>query len=142
MRTGISITLSPPDRKRLQALVNDRNCTQKHVWRAEIVLLDADGVGANEIMRRTSKSKYVRLALAGALHKGRLRWPPARHDARPSRIPPFGTDIAKKIVALTLQYPPGEATYWAGATMAKVRSESPLTCLRRARPPECRRCRH
>ena len=29
----------------------------KHVWRAEIVLLSADGVGTNEIMRRTGKSK-------------------------------------------------------------------------------------
>jgi hypothetical protein len=29
----------------------------KHVWRAEIALLSADGVGTNEIMRRTGKSK-------------------------------------------------------------------------------------
>jgi hypothetical protein len=55
MRAGISIILSPPDRKRLQALVNDRNAAQKHVWRADIVLLSADGVGTNEIMRRTSR---------------------------------------------------------------------------------------
>jgi hypothetical protein len=32
--------------------VADRNASQKHVWRAEIVLL-----GTNEIMRRTAKSK-------------------------------------------------------------------------------------
>lgn len=57
MRAGISITLSPPDRKRLQALANDRNAAQKHAWRAEIVLLSANGVGTNEIMRRTGKSK-------------------------------------------------------------------------------------
>ena len=36
---------------------SDRNAPQKHVWRAEIVLLTADGVGTNEIMRRTAKSK-------------------------------------------------------------------------------------
>ena len=29
-----------------------RNAAQKHVWRAGIVLLSADGVGANEIMRQ------------------------------------------------------------------------------------------
>ena len=45
------------DRRRLQALVADRNASQKHVWRAEIVLLTADGLGTNEIMRRTAKSK-------------------------------------------------------------------------------------
>ena len=42
MRTGISITLSPSDRKRLLALVNNRNAAQKFVWRAEIVLLSAN----------------------------------------------------------------------------------------------------
>ena len=43
------------DRRRLTALARDRNATQKHVWRAEIVLLSADGVGTNEIMRRTGR---------------------------------------------------------------------------------------
>ncbi len=57
MRSGISITVSPSDHRRLEALVRDRNTSQKHVWRAEIVLLTADGIGTNEIMRRTGKSK-------------------------------------------------------------------------------------
>jgi hypothetical protein len=39
-------------RRRVKALVQDRNAPQKHVWRAEIVLLTADGC----------------LALAGALY--------------------------------------------------------------------------
>ncbi len=37
---------------RLRPVVKDRNATRKHVWRAQIILLSADGVGANEIMRR------------------------------------------------------------------------------------------
>src|SRR5471032_2897055 len=57
MRTGISITLKPADRRRLKALARDRNTPHKHVWRAEIVLLSAGGIGTNEIMRRTGKSK-------------------------------------------------------------------------------------
>jgi hypothetical protein len=57
MRTEISITLKPADRRRLATLVRDRNAPHKHVWRTEVVLLSADGVGANEIMRQTSKSK-------------------------------------------------------------------------------------
>ena len=44
MRTGISITVSASDRRRLQAVVRDRNAAQKHAWRAEIVVLSADGV--------------------------------------------------------------------------------------------------
>jgi hypothetical protein len=45
MRTGISITVTPSDRLRLEALMRDRNAPQKQVWRAEIVLLSADGLG-------------------------------------------------------------------------------------------------
>jgi hypothetical protein len=60
MRTGISFTVSSVDRVRLTALISNRNAPQKHVWRAKIVLLSADGVGTVEIMRRTGKSKtYV-----------------------------------------------------------------------------------
>jgi hypothetical protein len=41
MRNGISITVSRPDRRRLRALVADRNGSQMHVWRAKIALLPA-----------------------------------------------------------------------------------------------------
>ena len=57
MRTGITITVSPADHRRLLALVKDRNAPQKQVWRAEIVLLSAGGAGTNAIMRQTGKSK-------------------------------------------------------------------------------------
>ncbi len=57
MRTGIVVEVSPADQVRLQAVVTDRNSPQKHVWRAQIVLLTAKGHGTAEIMRRTSKAK-------------------------------------------------------------------------------------
>ena len=38
MRTGISFTASPTDRRRLDAVVRDHNTAQKHVWRATIIL--------------------------------------------------------------------------------------------------------
>jgi hypothetical protein len=38
MRTGVTVYVSSTDRKRLQAIVDDRNSPQKHVWRARIVL--------------------------------------------------------------------------------------------------------
>jgi hypothetical protein len=41
-RTGISITVSRSDRRRLQATAADRKAPQKHVWRAKIVLFSAD----------------------------------------------------------------------------------------------------
>jgi transposase len=119
MRAGISITVSSVDRRRLRALIIDRNAAQKHVWRAEIVLLSADGIGTNEIMRRTAKSKtcvwrwqerFMEDGFDGLL----------RDKTRPSRIAPLGDAIAERIVALTLEDPPLEATHWTGAMMAKA----------------------
>lgn len=57
MRTGISITLDESDRRRLGALVGDRNTPQKHVWRAKIVLMSADGIGTSAIMSATGTAK-------------------------------------------------------------------------------------
>src|SRR5580700_8891979 len=119
MRTGICITLKPGDRRRLAALARDRNAAHKHVWRAEIVLLSADGVGTHEIMRRTGKSKTCvwrwqeRFMQAG--YDGLLR-----DKTRPSRIPPLGSDIAERVVALTRTDPPVEATHWTASMMAKA----------------------
>ena len=57
MRNGITVHLRPTDRKRMRAIVDDRNSPQKHVWRARIVLATADGRGTVEIMRAAGVSK-------------------------------------------------------------------------------------
>src|SRR5215204_5345787 len=104
MRSGISITLSTSDRTRLEAIVSNRNAPQKHVWRAQIVLLSADRIGTVEIMRRTGTSKTCvwrwqeRFAEAGV--DGLLR-----DKTRPSRVPPLGQEVIDKVVALTATEP-------------------------------------
>jgi hypothetical protein len=57
MRTGISVTVTPKDRRRLEAIVRDRNSPQKHVWRARIILLTAQGLGTAAITRETGTDK-------------------------------------------------------------------------------------
>ena len=59
MHERTNIQLSAADRKELEAVVANRNSPQKHVWRAKIVLLTADGHGTAEIMRATGKAKTV-----------------------------------------------------------------------------------
>jgi transposase len=119
MRTGISLTVSGSDRRRLEAMAADRNAPQKHVWRAEIVLFSADGLGTNEIMRRTGKSKTCvwrwqeRFAEEG--FDGLLR-----DKTRPARIKALDDDVTERVVALTLTDPPVEATHWTGVMMAKM----------------------
>jgi transposase len=120
MREGIVVEVSAADRLRLEAVVADRNSPQKHVWRARIVLLTADGHGTGEIMRRTAKSKIAvwrwqeRFMQAGV--DGLLR-----DKTRPSRIPPLGPEVAERVIALTMTSdPPDEATHWTAAAMAKA----------------------
>jgi transposase len=117
MRTGISFTVSPDDRARLESIVADRNSPQKHVWRCRIVLLTAADLGTNAIMREASVAKTAvwrwqqRFAEEGV--EGLLR-----DKTRPSRVPPLADAVVEQVVALTLGEPPGEATHWTGAAMA------------------------
>ncbi|WBO23199.1 IS630 family transposase [Sphingomonas abietis] len=117
MRSGISISLSPSDRDRLDQIMKDRNAAQKHAWRAEIVLLTGDGVGTNEIMRRTGTSKtcvwrwqerFMQEGMEGLL----------RDKTRPSRIRPLAATVIERVVARTLEDPPGETTHWTALMMA------------------------
>jgi len=57
MRKGIEVRLGPGDRERLEAVIGSGNSPQKHVWRARIVLLSADGVGTMAIRRQTGEGK-------------------------------------------------------------------------------------
>jgi transposase len=119
MHERTNIQLSAADRKKLESVIANRNSPQKHVWRAKIVLLTADGHGTAEIMRATGKAKTViwrwqeRFGEKGVAGL----W---RDKTRPSRIPPLSPEVAERVVALTLAGPPPTASHWTGAAMAKA----------------------
>jgi transposase len=117
MRPGVTISLRSSDRSRLIEIAADRNSPQKHVWRAQIVLLSAQGVGTNAIMQATGKAKtcvwrwqqrFMETGTEGLLVD----------KTRPSRIPPLGDAVTERAVALTLTEPPGEVTHWTAAAVA------------------------
>jgi transposase len=119
MREGITVEVSVADRARLEAVVADRNSPQKHVWRAEIILATAEGWGTNAIMRWTGKSKpcvwrwqarFMAEGVAGLL----------RDKTRPPGTPPLPEATVERVVELTREGPPGEATHWTGRAMAKA----------------------
>ena len=91
MRPGVTIALSAVDRRRLEGLGNA--FSEKHAWRAEIVLLSAGGLGTVEIMRRTGKSKTCvwrwqeRFAEEGVDGLLRDKTRPSRPLAAPSAQP-------------------------------------------------------
>jgi len=129
MRTGISFTVSPLDRKQLEALVSSGNSLQKHVWRARIVLLSADGVGTQGIMDATGKSKttvwrwqarYAEAGVAGLLSDATR--PPGKKPTPQGRI--------DEVIRKTQESPPHEATHWTARAMAKAMGLGVVTVQR------------
>jgi transposase len=119
MRKGIEVEVAADDRARLEAIVANRNRRQKHVERARIVLLTADGEGTLSIMRQVGCAKATvwrwqeRFAIAGV---GGL----LRDKSRPPGRTPLPRAVVEMVVELTLGAPPGEATQWTGRAMAKA----------------------
>jgi transposase len=118
MRKRITIDVSGTDRDTLTAIVTDRNSPQKHVWRAQIVLLTADGCGTMELTRRTGTSKtsvwrwqerFMAEGVPGLL----------RDKTRPARIPSLGSEVEARVVAATQTAAPGETTHWTSVAMAR-----------------------
>lgn len=119
MRTGISFTVSADDQKWLQRLIADRNTPSKVLWRAEIILATAKGLGTNAIMRETGKSKpcvwrwQERFAAEGV--EGLMR-DKTRHPG----TPPLPQKIKMKVLTKTANETPLDATHWSGRSMAKA----------------------
>ncbi len=119
MRKGIVVDVTTADRALLEAVVANRNSPQKHVWRASIILLTADGLGTNAIKRGTGRSKSVvwrwqeRFMQEGV--DGLLR-----DKTRPPGRARLDAEIIERVVALTAQDPPGETTHWTAGMMAKT----------------------
>ena len=119
MRTGIDFDLSAADRARLEAIAADPNSRQKHAWRARIILATAEGCGTAEVMRRAGVSKpcvwrwqerFMREGVPGLL----------RDRTRKPGKAPLPAATVERVVELTLEEPPGEATHWTGAAMAEA----------------------
>jgi transposase len=117
MRSGIFISVSAADRRRLETVVADRNTPQKHVWRARIILLTADGSGTNGIMAATGRSKTTvwrwqeRFMVAGV--EGLLQ-----DKTRPPGKAPIDAARVEEVVRRTLAPPAHEATHWTARAMA------------------------
>jgi transposase len=86
---------------------------------APIVLLTADGEGTTAVMRAVGKGKtvlwrwqerFMQEGVAGL----------TRDKTRPSRIPALPAARVDRVVELTNQAPPHQATHWTAPAMAKA----------------------
>jgi transposase len=119
MRSDVEVRLGPGDRERLEAVVADRNSSQKHVWRARIILATAEGCGTTAIMRRAGVSKpcvwrwqrrFMEAGVDGVLRD---------KTRKPGKAPVAGP-VVERLVERTLGPPPGETTHWTSRAMAQV----------------------
>jgi len=117
MRSDVELRLGPGDRERLEAVVTDRKSSQKHVWRARIILATAEGFGTAEIMRRAGVSKpcvwrwqrrFMEAGVDGLLHD---------KTRKPGKAP-VPEPVVVQLIARTLGPPPGETTNWTSRAMA------------------------
>jgi len=88
MRTGTTLTLDDADRRRLEAIVADRNTPQKHVWRWQ--------------------ERFAAEGVDGLL----------RDETRPPGKAPITAERAAEVVRLTLASPPHQATHGTAQAMA------------------------
>jgi hypothetical protein len=107
MRQGTTLHVSPADRRRLEAVVADRNSPQKHVWRVKVALAAADGTAPP----RSGAARACLAPPSGAGASGsRKRASPVCCGTR-ARKPgkaPLPTATVDRVVEMTLADPPGE----------------------------------
>jgi len=118
MRGNLGLLVSSADRARLAAIIADWNSPQKHVWRAQVVLMTGDRVGTAEIMRRTGLGKvsvwrwqerYIDEGVDGLL----------RDKTRPSRIPKLANGKVAEVIRRTQEEAPLDGgTHWTVRAMA------------------------
>jgi transposase len=118
MRGNLGLFVASADRERLAAIIADRNAPQKHVWRAQVVLLTGDRWGTAEIMRRTGLGKVsvwrwqardIEVGVAGLL----------RDKTRPARLPKLAEEKVAEVIRRTQEEaPPDGGTHWTVRAMA------------------------
>ena len=126
MRTAPCVKLSDEQRRELERLSRGRGVSVRLAERATIVLRAADGLDNSQIAKELGITRQK----AG---RWRLRWlsggvPGIEKDApRPGRFPVIAASTKKRIVEMTLQNTPADATHWSRASMAQAAGVSPST---------------
>ena len=113
------VILTGGDRKRLAAIIADRNRPQKHVQRACIILHSGERLPVLEVTRRAGASRPAvwrwqqRFAEAGI--EGLLR--------DKTRLPgkaPLPPETVAQVLSITCSEPLGEVTHWTGRAVAGI----------------------
>jgi len=119
MRAGIVVNVTSEDRRRLEAILGDRNRPQKHVARAKVILATGDGCGTTEIISRSGLSKPVVWRWQERFMREGVDGLVRDKTRKPGKAPTPAATV-QRVVDLTTSDPPGETTHWTVRTMAKT----------------------
>ena len=117
MRIAPTVSLSPEQRQALEQRSRARSLPARVVERARIVLLAAEGKQHKEIaellgisMQKAARwrTRFLELGVAGL----------EKDAPRPGRTPSIGAKTVTRVVRMTTQDKPSNATHWSTRTMA------------------------
>src|ERR1700682_1421455 len=119
MRVAPAVKLTPNDRAALEQMARGRRSAVRLVLRARIVLLAAEGLENRDLAAKWTTSKppvglwrgrYAKFGLSG-IEKDATRPGRPRKDRR---------ELEQKIIHMTTQEKPRNATHWSTRTLASV----------------------
>ena len=113
------MNVTSEDRRRLEAILGDRNRPQKHVARAKVILATGDGCGTTEIISRSGLSKPVVWRWQERFMREGVDGLVRDKTRKPGKAPTPAATV-QRVVDLTTSDPPGETTHWTVRMMAKT----------------------
>jgi transposase len=117
MRVAPAVTLTEQQRNTLEQISRSRSLSVRMVERARIVLLAGDGkqdkqieaeLGVSSQKAARWRARFLELGLAGL----------EKDAPRPGRTPSIQPATVRRVIELTTQHKPQNATHWSTRTMA------------------------
>ena len=124
MRRAPTLELTTKERAKLEAIRKARSSSVRGRERAAIVLLAADGLENKEIARRLGQDKMKVGRWRQRYAKGGLQ-AILKDKTRPGRIPGLSASLKSRLIRLTVNDKPADATHWSRTSMAKKVGVSP-----------------
>jgi len=129
MRVAEPITLTIPERNKLEKIVKSRSASARLIERSRMVLLASQGLNNIEIGEQLGtdpvkvgrwRKRFAQSGFTGI----------ERDAYRPGRIPALGRDVETRVIEMTTRVKPKGATHWSAARMAKEVEISESSVLR------------
>jgi transposase len=119
MAQTVCIILNNDDQRRLRSIIADPSSSQKHVWRARIILLSRERLNVAQIAKRAEVSRPAVWRWQQRFGEEGVEGLTRDKTRKPGKAP-LGRDVEERVITMTCSEPPGETTHWTGRAMAQA----------------------